>query len=281
MIMSYKVAEHQLDFDIELERYFKCLKDDGCLYISVPTWFDTMGNFGLSGFDLEYYYEPSHINVWTQKTFENILRKKGFAIIEKNTSIYDSTYLCKKTAQPVETIVYEKPEYIKECLRKIKQADELFKEGKYDEALHLWPDFPTCHAHRAENMRKQAFEKGWDFIKKEIIDYAITSCPNSLEAYMLAADFCMRADKFQEAIKYVEEGLKRKPHSVNCYMMLVNCMRELHVRGRTEDEKLHYLQQAKQVSQRIKQVSLEHFKQATDMIYFYNAQIPMEGENVS
>ena len=39
LIMSYKVAEHMLDVDLEILRYKKSLKPDGKLYISVPTWF--------------------------------------------------------------------------------------------------------------------------------------------------------------------------------------------------------------------------------------------------
>ena len=87
LIISYKVAEHQLDVDQELAKYAEHLTDNGYLYISVPTWFDSANNFGLSGFDIEYYYDVNHINVWTREIFEGILQRAGFEIIKKDYMI--------------------------------------------------------------------------------------------------------------------------------------------------------------------------------------------------
>ena len=53
LMISYKVLEHQMNPLSELEKYQRCLSDDGKLYISVPTWFNSLCNFGLPGFDLE------------------------------------------------------------------------------------------------------------------------------------------------------------------------------------------------------------------------------------
>jgi len=96
LIMSYKVAEHQLDLHLRMKEYYESLKENGYLYISIPAWFDTLENFGAQGFDLNYYYDTNHINVWTKKHFEGLLEKSNFEIIKQDHICYGSTYLCKK-----------------------------------------------------------------------------------------------------------------------------------------------------------------------------------------
>jgi SAM-dependent methyltransferase len=96
LITSFKVAEHQLDIDLRLREYAQALKPEGFLYISVPLWFHRMTNFGAEGFDLEYYYDKNHINVWTRDHFEYLLSKAGLEIIRTDEWLYDSTYLCKR-----------------------------------------------------------------------------------------------------------------------------------------------------------------------------------------
>jgi len=84
LIISYKVAEHMIDADKELRKYAENLTEEGLLYISVPAWFDKMTNFGVSGWSIEYYYHPDHINVWTKKLFETVLKKAGLEIVKQN-----------------------------------------------------------------------------------------------------------------------------------------------------------------------------------------------------
>ena len=128
LIMTYKVAEHQLDFDKELLRYRKCLSENGRLYISVPTWFDSMTNFGMAGFDLEYYYDTNHINVWTRNIFEGMLAKAGFKIEKQDHFIYDSTYLCSVLQELGTITVKENVEDIKNRMANIKKATILCKK---------------------------------------------------------------------------------------------------------------------------------------------------------
>ena len=279
LIMSYKVAEHQLDIDQELHKYADCLKNNGVLYISVPTWFDSMCNFGMQGFDIEYYYDPNHINVWTRKTFEQLLKKAGLEVIRKDYVMYDSTYLCKKNLSlRDQDIEFEDPKKILENLNRIKSAFLAFTENKYDEAIALWPDYPTAHINRIEMTRKQAFEKGWEWIKEKVIEFGIKSCPTSTEMYVMACDLAMRAERFDDAINYAQEGLKLKPENPTNLNQLVLIMREKAQRTQNSEEKFHYFNEARSIAKHLRQVSSQHFREATDMIYLYNSQLPMPDE---
>jgi len=132
LLMTYKVAEHQMDIDKELFNYRDLLKDDGYLYISVPTWFEVLENFGLGGFDLGYYYHPDHINAWSKKLFESLLKKTGFQIIKYDNYMYGDTYLCKKT-EPVALTKDDFEDYqdIIKKMETIKKISELFKRNKF------------------------------------------------------------------------------------------------------------------------------------------------------
>lgn len=279
LIMSYKVAEHQLDVDLELHKYAQSLTENGRLYISVPTWFDSMCNFGMQGFDIEYYYDPNHINVWTRKLFEQLLKKAGLEIVRKDYIMYDSTYLCKRNdALKNEPLEFEDPKQIMEAMNKIRSAYLSFTENKYDEAIAIWPDYPTAHLNRIEMGRKQAFQNGWEWIEKNIIQFAIQSCPTSTEVYVMACDLAMRAEKYDEAIKYAETSLKLKPENPGSLNQLALIMRELANRSGTKEEKAHYFSQARSIAVHLKNVSTQHLREATDMIYLFNAQIPMPNE---
>lgn len=277
LIVSYKVAEHQLDVDKELRKYALSLTENGRLYISVPTWFDSANNFGLSGFDLEYYYDPNHINSWTRAIFENMLQRAGLEIIKKDTLIYDSTYLCRRNDDLLTTpVLKESIELIKERMDGMKRAFLLFQEGRYDEAIRAYPDYPTAHIGRAESLRQPNFAKGWDWIKKEVIERAMTDCPNSVDVIVTATDMAMRAEQWQDAIKYGELGLRSKPENPSSLSQLVNIMREMALRSTDAKGRVHYFRQARDIANHLKSVSTQHFRECLDMVYTFEAQLPIE-----
>ena len=278
LIMSYKVAEHQLDVDRELRKYAEHLTDDGLLHISVPTWFDSMTNFGAAGFDLEYYYDPNHINVWQRDLFEGILRKSGLEIVKADHIIYDSTYLCKRNDSLMgEKAVNLSSEYIKSQMEKIHKAYLAFIDGNLDEAIRIYPNYPIAHINRAEMNRKALFDKGWDAIQA-MIATARKDCPEAVEIVILATDFAMRANKWEEAIALAEEGLSKKPENPSSLNQLINIMREMALRADAPEAKRHYFKQAREISRHLRQVSQQHYKEAMDYIMLFNAHLPMEGE---
>jgi len=277
MIMSYKVLEHQLDPDIELSRYYNCLSDDGLLYMSVPTWFDTMENFGLGGFDLEYYYDPNHINVWTREIFEGLLKRAGFEIIKKDYIIYGATYLCKK-GTPCEYVHKEVSSEICSKLEKIQKAFELFNQGKHLNAIKIYPNYPTAWISYLEFNRKQLADLGWDKFKEQFVEAFIKNCPDSPEAFITATDYAMRAGQLEQAVKYCEAALKSKPENPVSLHAMSNIMREMALKTTDQKEKLHYFIQAREVAHHLAKVSDQHVREATDMIFFYDSQIPYQGE---
>jgi len=281
LLISYKVAEHQLDIHKRMQEYVSCLKDEGYFYISVPCWFDTLENFGAPGFDLNYYYDTNHINVWTRKHFEGLLEKSNLEIVKQDHICYGSTYLCKRRKEvPIDKIkphlvsdFYENPEEIKKKLATIKQVYILSQESRYEEALALWPNYPIGQMNRFELIRKDAFKKGWDYLKKECIDRAIKSCPLSPDIFSFAADVALRSKKFTECIEYVNKFLEARPSSPQGYMLLINCMREMALNAKDEKERSHYFRQARDVARTLNGTSLQNQKESLDLIYLFNSRI--------
>lgn len=280
LIMSYKVAEHQLDIDKRLMEYRDTLKDDGFLYISVPCWFGQMNNFGLGGFDLEYYYSPNHINVWTRKLFESLLKKVGFEIVKENHVMYDSTYICKKTT-PVDLVEsdYESVDEIKKKLELIKLAFIAFTENRFDDAILLYPNFPQAHISRIEMSRKEIFALPWEEIEEKIIKTLFDQCDECAELWVCAADLAMRAKRWDKAIDFAEAGLRAKPHNPVNLGQLINIMREIAISSESEEKKLHYFNQARQIASHLGKVSLQNARESIDYRYLFNSQIPIPEES--
>lgn len=279
LIISYKVLEHQLDPDFELQRYQKMLTPEGRFYLSVPTWFDTLSNFGAGGFDLEYYYDPNHINVWTRPMVEAMVARCGFEIVKKDYVIYSSTYLLKQNdaLKSVTPPYKEDPAKIIEQLEKVKMAYLAFTEGQHLQAIKIWPNYPTAHTQHIEMNRKKLAEIGWPEFKAQYIDPMLKDCVDSgiAEAYELAADYAMRAGALEEAVKYCEGSLKSKPENPGALHRMSNCMREMALRAKTEQEKVHYFGQALEVARHLRATSAQHFKEATDLIYLYMSHLPL------
>ncbi len=282
LIISYKVLEHQMEPQLELTRYQRALAPNGRLYISVPTWFDSLYNFGMGGFDLEYYYDPNHINVWTKNIFEGLLKRRGLEVVKSDYVIYSSTYLCKSNPALAGADPYkENPEDIKSNLTKIKAAFVAFADANYPEAMRLWPDYPQAHISNAEMSRKMLVEKGWPWFKENLVNKIIADCPNSADAFIMATDYAMRAEQWHEAIKYCEESLLMKPENPVSLHHMISIMREIAMRASDKKEKIHYFVQAREIARHLRNVSTQHFKEATDMIYLFNSKIPFEGETVT
>lgn len=280
MIMSYKVAEHMLDADTEILRYKEALKEDGFLYISVPTWFNRLHNFGMGGFSIEYYYSPDHVNVWTREHFEFILKKTGFKIVKENQSYYDSTYLCQVGEFGREVKPLPGPGPIKECLGRIKKADEFCQKKQFDEALECWPNFPIARRALYEYKRKEWHAQGIEEIIKQLIQPWIQLDPDSYEAYALGGDLLMRYEKYQEALGFLKEALHRRPKCDSVLGAIANCYRSMAAKATNEAEKVHFMREARAIMKHIKDHCIGAFAQATTWVYNDSAEIPMPNEKV-
>ena len=249
LIISYKVLEHQLDPDLELQRYSKCLTDGGRLYMSVPTWLNAAINFGFDGFDLEYYYDQNHVNVWTRQIFENIMLRAGLEIVKQDHVIYADTYLCKVNEENKNLPLFKEDiEDVKLKLNKLKNAYLCILEQKYEEAIGLWPEFPFAHVSNTEMKRKLMAEKGWLWFHDNLIKRALNDCPNSSEILIMATDYSMRAEDFNAAIQYANASLNAKPNNPISGVQLINIYKEIAVRSKNEKEKIAYLKKAREIA---------------------------------
>lgn len=281
LLMSYKVAEHQLDFDLELKKYREAIKDDGFLYISVPIWLGPLNNFGRGGFDLETYFDPDHVNVWTRSLFEAILKKGGFEIVKENHEMYDSTYLCKP-CDPKQLRLQDFDSNIKnkEAVKTIHDAFHLFAENKYDEALALWANYPNAHISRIEKNRASASQNFEEFESGFLLK-ALSDCPESVDLKVYVGQFYVRFNKFDQGIKLFEEAIKMRPqHSIALENLAdaLLIMSEFNKKEGDHKMAVHNLTQARNVWRHISQVASDKKFVAIDKIYALDAMIPIPNE---
>lgn len=268
LILSYKVAEHIPDIDKELRKYAECLSEGGYLYIGVPIWFKEMNNFGIANWSIDGYYHPNHINMWTRKLFQTLLKKSGLKIIKENFTFYDDVYLCKRD----DSLMTEKPEYedylqIIESMKKIKLASDLYNEGKFKEALEQWPNFPTGQWMLYQKDRAKLHKEGWPAIQK-FMDNMISACPESANAMSYAAKICAMYEKFKEATKLLEMALQMKPNTPSFLMELYHALYQMGDLG-----------QAREVAVYLGKVSQEARGEAMTWQFHCSAQMPCKYED--
>lgn len=277
LISSYKAAEHIPDVGNELDKYFECLKDDGYLYISVPTWFHSMVNFGADGFSIPYYYDKNHINLWTNRLFKTLLTKHGFEIIDENYVYYDATFLCVKNLDmKSKTPEYEEPTRIIALMDRIKRSSRAFDDRKYEEAIEIFPAYPEAHIGAYEHNRNAWHKKGIDEIEKGVIQRAIDSCPNQARVMFLGGDIYSRYDKFEKAVGLFKKGLEMRPGNPVSLKAIANCYRAM----ASKDPKgaPAYLKEAVETTKFLSKASFQDAHDATTMIFADQAKIPMPEE---
>lgn len=281
LISSYKVAEHLYDADKEVRKYVQSLKDDGLLYISVPTWFNVLENSGVGGFDIEYYYHKNHLNVWTKEHFESMLKKCGAEIIKENHSAYGNTYLCKRNDALIDSFSPHKEsiDVIKSNLEKVYNASMAFMGNDFAKALEYWPNFPSAYVNFYETNRAKFHEEGFDWIEKNVIEKALNIIPNNGEIYLWAANLYMRYDRFDDALKFLEQCVKLKPGYVQGFISISQCYRQMANRAEDDETRYKLISNARSVARHTRDISLQSQQEMTNWIFNDNANIPMEGEN--
>lgn len=279
LIMSYKVAEHMIDADKELRKYALSLKENGKLYISVPQWFGELNNFGMSGFDIEYYYHPDHINVWTRGHFEYILKKAGLEVTKVNHTYYDSTYLCVRNDSLMDSEVFkEDTAFIESQLKAVMDTSKCMDKNDFVGAIEAYPNFPLAHINRYELNRKRFHDMGFEKIEKEVIQFGFKCCPESAEVMGMAADIYMRYDKWNEALKCLDKALAMKPALEKFMISAANVLFKMSQKEQDGKEKIKLLLEAKNILSQCKNTSMQAVPQCTDMIYQINSILPTKEE---
>ena len=278
LISSYKSLEHILDPDVELKRYIDALKEDGYLYLSVPVWFKSMKNFGVnSGFDIEYYYSPNHINTWTQKHVEGLIKACGGKIVKENHSYYEATYLIQRDpdfAIGDRTQCYESTTEIISHLEQIQKASEAYFERDFSGALQAWPNFPSAWAAYYENNRKEFDAQGFDAIYKEVCLQAISSCPEEADSHFLAADIAARYGRYDLSIEHLGKANSLRPNMPNFFISLANCYRMLAKHAKSEDERIKFLKESRKMAVALHSIGTQAQGEAMTWMMFDNARLP-------
>ena len=146
LISIYHVFEHLIDPDKKLAKYRDMLKDDGHMLISTPEWYDRLEEAsGPAITSFEHLWHENHINIFSRKSIKNIFKKIGFDIVKEEHFTYGQTYLIKKAEPKLLTSVdYEDFVGIIAKTKLSKEAIDLYLQGKFKEALEIYPEFPDA-----------------------------------------------------------------------------------------------------------------------------------------
>jgi 2-polyprenyl-3-methyl-5-hydroxy-6-metoxy-1,4-benzoquinol methylase len=272
LIASYHVLEHQLDPDLRLKEYAACLKDSGVFYLSAPIWFRELLNTGGSGFDVEWYWAPDHINSWSEEHLEEIIRKAGLEIIMKNDCVYGNTYILKKASVVKEPAKIDGSKY-KAMVPQILQAWELLQQNKTKEAIELWPNFPSAWANHYEFNRAEFHKSRVETDK--FLKQAMESCPNSADSFVFGADVLVRYERYDEAFEVLTKANARKPNSPQILMGMANCYRMKALKETDEEKKAKLFRRSIDILRFLTSISTESIGQALTWIYADEANLPV------
>lgn len=279
LIISYKVAEHIPFVDIELRKYAEALTDDGRLYISVPTWFNEMNNPGLQNFDLGFYYDPNHVNVWSRNLFEQLLKKCGLQVIKENHTYYGDTYLCKRDdALMSEELIYDCPDRRMQELEKVFKAGLLSAEGKYADAVALWPNFPEANVNAYEIVRSKAHQMGFEGVERDFILPSLANCPDSAMVSNHAADIYMRYERYDNAIVTLKHSLELRPNDAPALLNMAHCFRQMAIRETNPEISGKLLSEAMQVMHYLQGISQQCKHEAITWFIQDGARLPTPHE---
>jgi SAM-dependent methyltransferase len=277
LITSFKVAEHIYGIEDELVRYKKALKPGGKLYISVPTWFNRLHNFGAPGFDIEYYYHPDHCNVWTRGHFEKVLTDAGFKITFSDQTVYDSTYICE-VGEGTPLHALPTPKEIRECLERVFRATHHCLKREFDAAIEVWPNLPVARRAAYEMKRAALHKKGYKGIREEVIDPWLAIDPEYLDALLFAGELALRYNQFDDAEAFCKRALHNRPLNEGSLTVLANVYRSKAHHSKNPQEKTQAILNARECAKIIKNNFLAGFQNSVTWIYNDHAQLPMPGE---
>lgn len=284
LITSYKVDEHIPNVDLELRKRVECLKPNGYYYISVPTWFNTLELFGGGAWDIDGYYHPNHVNVWTQKMFHSLLNRVGLKIIKEDHVMYNDAYLCVRDdslmSLPLE---FEGPEAILENLKKVKLANDTYlngrsEDGAFEKATEIWPDFPSAWVNGYE-YKRQKFDiaikaYGWqemqNYFKK-----VIEACPNSADVRLFCAHVAIRYENFDDGLKFIEETLAMRPEYLNALNALAEVYDRMSSLESDLDKKYELLNRSVATRKRLAASHLQTMYDSINWIYRAYSLMPV------
>lgn len=279
LILHYKVLEHQIDPDKKLRQLALTLKPGGHIYLSVPTWFNRLSNFGDDGFDLEHYYHPNHINTWSQKNFETLLKKCGLKIVKENQVFYSSTYLLQRDDSLMDVKrEYDNPDEIRKNLKLVKEAYLAYTEGRFEDCIKAWPNFPMAHLSAYENNRNAFHKEGFEAIKSKVIDRAIQMCPNDPVIACFVGDLYRRYDMWEDSISWFNESLKLRPNDVSALIQISQNLRIMASKTEEQVERWNLLSDAAGIMMFLRDSSFQNQYEAITWLMDDYSNLPLPGD---
>ena len=273
MLISYHVLEHQTEPNIKLKEYADLLNDGGLFYLSMPIWFRDANNSAVGGFDIEYYYAPDHINVWSDEHVDYLIAKSGLEIVHKDTAVYGNTYILKKTSKPA-----VKPNFdvkkIEDSMDKIFKCWLAIQENNTALAIDTWPNCPAAWVNHYE-MNRALLSKNKEEHDR-FLDKAIESCPNAADMLMFAGDIMTRYERYDKSMDYLQKALSKKPNNPTILMGIANCFKMKAVKETDEQKKVELLHQSINIFRFIMTISGEMMPQAVTWCYMAEALLPVD-----
>lgn len=273
LIASYHVLEHQIDPDIMLKKYADCLKDTGIFYLSCPVWFRDCDNSSHSGFSIEEYWAPDHINSWGENHLEWIIARAGLEPIMKNTHVYGFTYLLRKTSKPLP----EMPKW--DVAKNIDFMDRAFKCWKAIDindtalAIEVMPNCTTAWIHHYEYNRAM-FDKD-EKAREEFFEKALAACPDSANMIVFIADIRARYEQYDKAIELFYKSLVYKPNAPNCIMGIANAYRILAKKEKDPQRKIEFIKKAIHANDFVRKTSVEFRDKALSWQFHDMTMLPL------
>ena len=229
LIILYHVLEHMSEPDKKLEKYRDMLSENGILYVSTPYYLGELehqtGNpisgekYPTGQLAFEELFHKDHVDLFTKECLQNLFRKVGLTVIKDDFTLYGQSYLLK--AGNKQDIHPEDWNEVLEKLRKQRHAIELYTEGKFSDAIKVWPDFPEAHI----QMVFRTYGKDPDR-QQDMLNNLPASMKKHSRVLHAKAQWLMQYERLEEALQVWAESAEFKP-TIDAIIRSAECFTRL------------------------------------------------------
>jgi len=225
-------------------------------------------------FDIEYYYHPDHINVWSPDHLEWIIAKSGFKIDVKNDNTYGNTYLLKKEPPALKSNIPDfKPGLYHEIAEKIYKCWQHIRANETRQAIETFPNCPSAWVNHYELHRSDYHKDKEEF--NRFIEDSVRCCPNSADMATFCGDILTRYERYDDSIKMLQLALSRKINSPTILFGVANCFRMKARKTANKKEAAAHIKESINLLRFIAGISSETMPQAVTWIYQDQALLPV------
>ncbi|MBN2232661.1 MAG: methyltransferase domain-containing protein [Deltaproteobacteria bacterium] len=158
--------EHVLEHIAKPDEFLLNLRDnylagDGVIACAVPIWYDFIGSPSVTAHEaggFESILPEGHINVFSLRSFANLLAKCGLHVVQENYSYYGYRVLLEKTP-PITDFSAEAWDMQEQSLVRQKAAFEAFVAGRFADAHRHYHRFPLALVKDIDQQQKSPAER--------------------------------------------------------------------------------------------------------------------------